>query len=164
MRYRHLRKVPAQPVVYAVHTQQEDSIAYAEIRESNLPECIASNVPDTFHGHDENFIRQENYSSQNVRSYDTISVNQKNNVPIINNPVALRRDWSVAIALMMILAGTILLLYCIFVVPYFNILLLAILAFELLFAFAGIKLIATGVSIIRNRFKRPENYKEKGNQ
>lgn len=73
-----------------------------------------------------------------------------------------RRDRSVIIALIFIFGGILLLLYCVFVIPYFNIFLLLILVLELLVGITAFKLIAKGFSIIRSRVRKPKSYKEAG--
>lgn len=160
LHYRHLKKVPAQPQNYVLNLKEEfhselPAIPAEENKESTWHETTDTlltvfEIPgaiDHDATHEESVVREINYPP----------------VAIIP-PVSARRDWSVGIALLMILAGILIILYCIFILPYFNIFLILILALELLCGFAALKLIAKGVSIIRNRVRKPKSYKESGNQ
>lgn len=159
MRYRHIKKVPATPPQFSAGIQGRTE-ADASVNSVVGPETVQTTAEvisrDTLP-----MVTAEN-SAAPVQVFLAVdSADMKTEQVIRDVPVLpVRKDYSLFIAAMMILAGIILIIFGILTVPYFNIFLLLRLVIGALYLFAAWRLIKNGVIIFISRFRNDKRYKE----
>lgn len=162
MHYRHVRKVPAHFTPFI--TDPIDS-TLSKVHETPIvmPAADSGSIVSVDTIIESDIVLEHGAIGEVPRLKSEESVQQKDHSHEISDSPATtqRRDRSVLVALVFIFIGIILLLYCIFVIPYVNMLLL-VLVLEVLVGITAFKLIAKGFSIIRSRIRKPKTYKEAG--
>lgn len=161
MQYRHLRKVPASPISFT----SEHKIGDGEVKKYSAMNEVVNDtsrevMAEVQTTNIDSIITDTLLVKAKKLQSDSVQFTRKNSAKSYTKRSVLRKDWSVLMAVIMIFAGILLIFYCIFVLPAFNILLLFIIALEVLFAFAAVKLFVRGVSIIRNHYRQSDSHKE----
>lgn len=162
MQYRHVRKVPASPVV----VEQRGNV----LKETaSAADTVISLVPVT---------RSEVFPQPTASLVDTsrsivlpaqpdttrtltrIMETAKTHPVLRHVQPAPRRDLSLLVALILIFAGLTFIGYCVFLIPTLNILLGFRLILEAMFLIAAWKCLKYGIGMFVARFRTPRTYKE----
>lgn len=159
MKYRHIKKVPATPLQFSAGVPKTTEVAVCE-NSIVVNETVLATA-EVKSGDTLQFVKPENSVAPQVVSVVADSADQKPEQVIAAVPVLpVRKDYSLLIAAMMILAGIILLVFGIMTVPYFNVFLVLRLAIGALYLFAAWRLIKMGTIIFISRFRNNKAYKE----
>lgn len=160
MRYRHIKKVPATPQQFSVRDQKnpEAPIANSDVvvEPDDIVATVEANSADTIQS-----VAVEEVASlvQAEIPCDTVQVKAKTSSEIVASfPV--RKDRSLFIAVLMILAGIVLIFLGIFLISLFQANLVVQVLIALLCLLAVWKLLSFGTKIFIARFRTDKTYKE----
>lgn len=162
MQYRKLKKVPADIFFVATVNRIVDNPGKTSVIQDSLviDSSVVSQQQVDSAGHEE-ILTTENSEGASVTMTPSADVNEQ---PVIQaqstGGADLHRDWSWLIAILMILGGLYLIAYIIFSIPGINIYLILQIVLSLFLLYAALKLIVTGIAILRNRVRQPKTYKE----
>lgn len=161
LRYRHLKKVPALPVVFAVPD-----------RSCMVPDVPADFVEQSSQRDTSTFTPKPDSTAQtqiNVlpvpltegkRSHE-IKPAEQEPLQQASHHIPARRDFSLAIGVLLIALGIFLLVMAIFVVPFSGMAVVPMILLEMLFGYMIWRSLGTGITYVISRFrKRKDNRKE----
>jgi hypothetical protein len=161
MKYRHIDKVPATPQTFTTSER--------------LRACQEDHplVPDTVGTQVQNAPEKQIDSCGIVPGNFTEQCPGEIVSPAHQNPITptaystagitppIKRDWSLLIGALSLLCGILLLLMCIFVLPYAGIPLVGTIILELLFLYFVWRCIGTGMIYFITRFRKKRDFSEK---
>lgn len=160
--YRHVNKVPAHSF-YVENSVMKEEVTPIVIREecvARLPECDTVACVTKSDSVSSNVVAVSEKLDSKIAIKSLIPPQKKQLSLRTNKRENLRRDWSLAVAALLLVAGLLLLMYMIGILFVTPILLIVRIALSLLFGTLGLKALIEGVSIVMNRFRSRKNFKE----
>lgn len=159
MHYRNLRKVPATVLPVAGQEWREFNTTDSLLKLADAPQ------PDT---EEQSFVvaveQQQEQQMLIVHSFPEkqhITISESKAKRIIQRvSLPIRRDLSPGVAIFLIFIGFLILGYCVLLLPYLALELGWIVILELILTYSAVNMILRGISILRNRMKPRNNYKE----